>query len=105
VVDMAQNSWLSWAAVGLLTQLAGLAAYGYRQRRPIPFVSVLLIVTGGLIVLVFRINPWLIPLAAGLLLLGGAVLLEVQQEQVRRWLVSWSERLDMASLVNRHPIP
>jgi hypothetical protein len=103
-MDITQKGWLSWAAAGLLVQLAGLAVYGYRQRRLVPFVSVLLIVTGGLIFLVFRINPWLIPLAAGMLLLGGAVLLEVQHERVRRWLVFWSERLDIASLGNRHPV-
>ena len=97
--DVAQRGAISWATAGLLVQLAALAAYGYTQRRPVPFVSVLIIVTGGIVFLIFRVNPWLIPLVAGLLLLGGAVLLEVSHEQVKRWLTFWIERVDMGSLL------
>jgi hypothetical protein len=99
MMDMLEHGWLSLATVGLLAQLAGLAIYGYRQQRPVPFISVLIIVTGGVVFVLFRVNSWLIPLAAGLLLLGVAVLLEVRHEQVKRWLVFWIERLDMESLV------
>ena len=74
---------------------------GISGRRPVPFVGVLVIVVGGVVFLIFRVNPWLIPLAAGLLLLGGAVLLEVSHEQVKRWLAFWIERVDMGSLLVR----
>jgi hypothetical protein len=97
--DIAQNGMISWATAGLLVQLAALAAYGYRQRRPVPFVSVLIVVIGGGVFLIFRVNPWLIPLTAGLLLLGGAVLLEVSHEQVKRSLAFWIERVNMGSLL------
>jgi hypothetical protein len=98
--DLVRSGPLSLAAVGLAVELIGLAVYGYGQRRAVPFISVVLIVTGGVLYAIFCINPWLIPLAAGLLLLVGAVLLEVYHERVRQWLVFWFERLD---LVNSRP--
>jgi hypothetical protein len=76
-------------------QLIGLFVYGYRAQRPAPLAVTLSMGMGGLLWLIFRINPWLIPLLAGVLLLAAAVLLEVERARVERWWSDWQRRLGM----------
>jgi hypothetical protein len=91
--DIYRAGLVSWATVGLIAQLLALAAYGYRERRPAPLVSAVLVVIGGIAFALFMITPWLIPFAAGVALLAGAVLLEAHQERVGAWCAFWRQRL------------
>jgi hypothetical protein len=91
--DIYRAGMASWATVGLSAQLLALAAYGYRERRPAPLVSAVLVAIGGIAFALFMITPWLIPFAAGVALLAGAVLLEAHQERVGAWCAFWRQRL------------
>ncbi|MBI5957100.1 MAG: hypothetical protein HY866_00090 [Chloroflexi bacterium] len=78
-------------------QLIGLFVYGYRAQRPTPLAITLSIGAGGLLWMILKINLWLIPLFAGVLLLAVAVLLEVERARVERWWIDWQRRLGMTS--------
>lgn len=92
-VDISTHGAWSLAAAGTALQIVGLLLYGYLAQRKVPFLSALELLLAGLIGLIFMINPWLIPLAAGLLLLSGAVVLEVERERLERWLSRWPQWL------------
>lgn len=72
--------------------LLGLAGYGYFVGRRIPFVSAVGIISAGVIFNVLTLNFWIIPLFAGLCLLGGALLLEVRGDFLEQHVMRWRNR-------------
>ncbi|MBN1681612.1 MAG: hypothetical protein JW966_15135 [Anaerolineae bacterium] len=90
-VDILNTGMLSLAAVVFGAQLVGLVIYGCHLRRVIPLVSAGAIISGGLALKVFLINPWLIPLSTGLLLLALALLVETRRNWLERWLSHWTQ--------------
>lgn len=87
----------SWAAIILIFQIIGLVLYGYVAGRRGPFFSGLSVMIGGVFVGIFYINAWLMALVIGIILLGGALLMEVRREQVERWLWGWKQRVEQWS--------
>jgi hypothetical protein len=84
---------MSPGGISLGLQLVALVGYGYVGGRRVPFTLALLILGGGLIAMIMKINFWLILLSAGIILLGGALVMEVQRKAVERiygdWKVRW----------------
>jgi hypothetical protein len=89
-LDVGANGPVSLAGGALLAQLSALLSYGIVARRRVPLVSVLVLVGGGMGLQLFLISPWLIPLMAGCVLLGGALLLEVHRDGVAQWVAMWA---------------
>ncbi|MEO8608415.1 MAG: hypothetical protein ABI690_11055 [Chloroflexota bacterium] len=83
---------MSAAGISLVVQLLALVCYGYIGGRRVPFTLGLLILGGGLIAAIIKINFWLILLSAGIIFLGGALLMEVQRKIVVRWYGDWKIR-------------
>jgi hypothetical protein len=83
---------LSLTGVGIAVQLLVLVSYGYMFGRRIPFAVGLLIIAGAMVLAIVKINFWLVLLFAGISLMGGALLLEVQRETVDKWLIAWKIR-------------
>jgi hypothetical protein len=84
---------LSAAGIGLSLQVVALVAYGFWFQRRIPFLAGALILASGMVIALFKFNFWLTLLFAGIALLGGALIMEVQRESVEQWLNSWKTRL------------
>jgi hypothetical protein len=83
---------LSSASLLLIVHLLGLVVYGYLARRRLPFISASVLLTLGLLYVVVRINPWLIPLLGGVLLIAATLLVEVRHELAEGWVTGWVER-------------
>ncbi len=49
-------------------------------------MSGILIVLGGIVLIIVKVNPWLIPFGGGSLLLAISLLFEAQREPAERWL-------------------
>lgn len=89
---VAAGTMLSFAMPVMILQLAGLLLYGYIQRRIVPFGSVIVLALGGAVIGLLWINPWFVPLAGGVMLLTGALILEVQREWVVGQITFWRAR-------------
>lgn len=83
---------MSSQSLMLVVHLFGLLVYGYLAGRRIPFASAVMIAGGGLVLVVARINIWLIPLGCGLLLLTVTIVTEAQGSLVERWMKGWVAR-------------
>jgi len=83
---------LSLTSFVLAAHLLALLVYGYVAGRRVPFACAAMLVIGAIILLVARVNIWLIPLACGLLLLAGTILAEAQAEVAERWVRGWVTR-------------
>lgn len=95
VIDFQEHGMVLSTAVLLAVQLVGLMVYGWAKGRALPFLSGLVVILGGLLWVMAQVSLWLIPLAAGLFLLGGAVLLEVERERLAHWVSSGLGRFDV----------
>jgi hypothetical protein len=71
----------------------GLLLYGYIAGRRIPFGVGVTLMLGGSAFQLYRLNPWLLPLMVGGVLIGGVLLLEVRRQWVEGWLLGWTNRL------------
>lgn len=69
-----------------------LVAYGYFGERRIPFMTTLTIMMGGLVWAIFKVNVWLIPLSAGVVLLAVTILAEAQGDLMEAWIGWWIKR-------------
>lgn len=98
----AQGLW-SLATALFLLQLAALALYGFQARRVVPFASAVSAVVGGVMLALAAINLWLLPLGAGVLLLTGAVLIEVAHPCLVQWVVFWRDRFEVPTAVHLPP--
>ena len=83
---------MSPAGISLGLQLLALVFYGYVGGRRVPFTVGLLILSGGVIAVVIKVNFWLILLSAGIILLGGALVMEVQRKSVEKFYDGWKIR-------------
>lgn len=90
MLDM--QNLLSVPLVYLGVILIGLAVYGYVAGRRIPFIAAGIVIGSGAFWMVVRVNFWLIPLGAGLVLLTLTILTEARGEQMAQWLQSWQGR-------------
>jgi CHASE2 domain-containing sensor protein len=84
---------MSPAAAWGVMLLGGLMAYGYRAGRTVPFVTTFLLICVGVVGVIVRVNVWLLPLVAGILLIGGVLLLETNRHWVEKHLANWGHLL------------
>jgi len=89
VASLEPKQPLSLASLGAAVHLVSLIGYGLVFNRRIPLVTGLFLALGGVIYGISKINVWIIPLIGGLLLVSGALLLEVKRETAERVLGSW----------------
>jgi hypothetical protein len=89
-VDRAQL--ISTASLPLALVVIGLVVYGYIVGRHVPFATGLALIAGGVVYTIAKINVWLIPLAGGLVLMLGTLVVEVQRERVEQFVTAWTTR-------------
>ncbi|HLA45798.1 MAG TPA: hypothetical protein VJZ27_20285, partial [Aggregatilineales bacterium] len=73
--------------------LTGLLVYGYLAGRRMPFVVSLSAIGGGVVLGMMTINPWLLPLSAGIVIVAGVLLMETQRPLLEGWYFELQERL------------
>jgi hypothetical protein len=86
VLSLDRSHMVSLASLGAVVHPVCLVLYGYWDGKRSPFVSGVLVLLGGIVFIIFKVNPWLIPFGGGSLLLVTSLLFEVQREAVERWL-------------------
>jgi len=83
---------ISLPNIGAAAVLPSLLIYGFLRGRRVPFTAGAGLLGLGLLFLVVRINPWLLPLACGVVLIGSTLLVEVRRKMVEAWLESCAMR-------------
>jgi hypothetical protein len=94
VLQVLDQGVLSMATAILIIEVVGLIAYGYGVRRRVPFFCGTLMIVSGICGLLLWLNPWLLGLVIGVLLIAQALILEVQRDWVERQMVAWRRRLE-----------
>jgi hypothetical protein len=92
VVGLEKSNLMSPQGLVLVVYVIGLATYGYIAGRRIPFSLAMLVVGAGLLYIIAKLNIWFIPLGGGVLLMMGALLVEVRHATVEHWLELWRSR-------------
>jgi len=92
-VSVADSGMMSVSTLWAAFVIVALLAYGYRDGRAVPFFAPLLMVFIGTIGAIIYVNPWLLPLMAGVILIGGVLLMETQRGWVEARLANWSQLL------------
>jgi hypothetical protein len=91
-VSLDKSNLVSLLGLVLVLHVFGLGVYGYMAGRRIPFSLGMLSFCTGLLYAIARLNIWFIPLGGGIVLMMGALLIEVRHASIEYWLNGWRSR-------------
>lgn len=89
-LSMERMGVIAATALGSVPYIVCLIGAGWLLHKRQTFGFGVLLIVAELVLRVSRVNPWLLPLGCGLLLLAGALLIEKRPEALEGWIGRWA---------------